>query len=110
MTQISKLLAGLAAALALAGCVHPDLVGVRNHWALNDAHMQRIKPGMTQAEVREIVGNPPWKLAFPQKDEEVWSYRYLDYQTRMRCNMTFDSRGVLKSRTLEFDFQSYSRP
>ena len=109
MTHVSKLLAALAAALALAGCVHPDLVGVKNHWELNDAHMQKIKPGMTQAEVREIVGNPPWKLAFPQKNEEVWSYRYLDHQTRMRSNMVFDSQGVLKSRTLEFDWQSYSK-
>jgi outer membrane protein assembly factor BamE (lipoprotein component of BamABCDE complex) len=110
MTHVSKLLAGLAAALALAGCVHPDFAGVRDFWALNDGHMQRVKPGMTQAEVREIVGNPPWKLAFPQKNEEVWSYRYLDQQTRMRSTMTFDSQGVLKSRTLEFDWQSYSRP
>jgi outer membrane protein assembly factor BamE (lipoprotein component of BamABCDE complex) len=109
MTGTSKLLTTLATVLALAGCVHPDLVGVRNAWQLNDGHMQRIKPGMTQAEVREIVGNPPWKLAFPQREEEVWSYRYLDYQTRMRCNMTFDSRGVLKNRTLEFDMDSYSR-
>jgi outer membrane protein assembly factor BamE (lipoprotein component of BamABCDE complex) len=110
MTHPYKLLARLAAVLALAGCVHPELAGVRNTWQLNDAHMQRIKPGMTQAEVREIVGNPPWKLAFPQRDEEVWSYRYLDYQTRMVATLTFDGRGVLKTRTLDFDFSSYSRP
>jgi outer membrane protein assembly factor BamE (lipoprotein component of BamABCDE complex) len=110
MTHISKLLTGLAAVLALAGCVHPEFAGVRNRWELSDAHMQKIKPGMTQAQVRETVGTPPWKLAFPQRDEEVWSYRYLDYQTRMVATLTFDGRGVLKTRTLEFDFSSYSRP
>jgi outer membrane protein assembly factor BamE (lipoprotein component of BamABCDE complex) len=110
MTHVSRLLAASAAALALAACVHPDFAGVRNRWELSDADMQKIKPGMTQAQVREIAGNPPWKLAFPQKDEEVWSYRYLDYQTRMLATLTFDGRGVLKARTLEFDFSSYSRP
>ena len=110
MTHVSKLLTGLAAVLALAGCVHPDLVGGRNRWELNGAHMQKITPGMTQAQVREIVGPPPWKLAFPQRDEEVWSYGYLHYQTRMLATLTFDGRGVLKTRTLEFDFSSYSKP
>ena len=107
MTHTSKLLTGLVAVLALAGCVHPDLAGVRNHWELSDAHMQKIKPGMTQAQVREIVGNPPWKLAFPQRDEEIWSYRYLDYHTRMRSSVHFDGRGVLTKATQEYDMDYY---
>ena len=105
-----KLLAALAAALALAGCVHPDFAGMKDYWMLHTEDIQKLKPGMTQAEVQDILGKAPWKLYFPQRDETIWSYRYLEYQTRMVATLTFDARGVLKTRTLEFDFSSYSRP
>jgi outer membrane protein assembly factor BamE (lipoprotein component of BamABCDE complex) len=108
MTSVSKLLAGFAAILALNGCVHPGFVGMKNYWELNTQHIQKLKPGMTQAEVQEILGKPPWRLAVPQEDEEIWNYRYLDYQTRMRTTLYFDGRGVLKRVTQELDMDFYS--
>ena len=108
MTGVSKLLAGFAAILALGGCVHPDFAGMRDYWTLNTQDIQKLKPGMTQAEVREILGTPPWRLAFPQRDEEIWSYRYLDLHIRMRSSVHFDGRGVLKRVTQELDMDFYS--
>ncbi len=108
MMHISKLLAGLAAVLALAGCVHPDFVGMKDYWMLHTEDIQRLKPGMTQAEVQEILGKPPWRLDFPQRDEEIWSYRYLDYHTRMRSSVHFDGRKLLTKATQEFDMDYYS--
>ena len=108
MTRVSKLLAGFAAVLALNGCVHPDFAGMRDYWTLNPQHIQKLKPGMTQAEVQEIVGKPPWRLAFPQRDEEIWSYRYLDYQIRMRSSVHFDGKGAMKFATQEYDQDYYS--
>ena len=108
MTSVSKLLAGFAAILALNGCVHPGFVGMKNYWELNTQHIQKLKPGMTQAEVQEILGTPPWRLAFPQRDEEIWSYRYLDLHIRMRSSVHFDGKGVLKYATQEYDQDYYS--
>jgi len=108
MTGVSKLVVGFAAVLALNGCVHPDFAGIRDYWTLNTQHIGKLKPGMTQAEVQEILGKPPWRLAVPQKDEEIWNYRYLDYQTRMRTTLYFDGRGVLKRATQELDMDYYS--
>ena len=80
---------------------------MRDYWTLNTEHIQRLKPGMTQAEVQEIIGKPPWRLAFPQRDEEIWSYRYLDYHIRMRSSVHFDGRGLLKYATQEYDMDYY---
>lgn len=107
MTGVSKLLAGFAAALALAGCVHPDFAGIRDYWTLHTEDIRRLKPGMTRAQVVDILGKPPWKLAFPQRDEEIWSYRYLDYHIRMRSSVHFDARGILKYATQEYDMDYY---
>ena len=108
MRSIFRLFAVFAIVQALGGCAATE--GVKPFWALNDAHIQRLKPGMTQAEVQEIMGKPPWKLAVPAKDEEIWSYNYLDYQTHMRSSLHFDGRGILKSATREFDTDYYSMP
>lgn len=107
MTRVSKLLAGLAAVLALAGCVHPDFAGMKDYWTLHTEDIQRLKPGMTQAEVQAILGKPPWRLDFPQRDEEIWSYRYLDQHIRMRSSVHFDGRGVLTKATQEYDMDYY---
>ena len=108
MTNVSKLLAGFAAILALVGCVHPDFAGMRDFWTLHDEDFRQLKPGMTQEEVQKRVGQPPWRLAVPRKkDEEIWNYRYLDYQTRMRSTLYFDTRGILKRATQEFDMDYY---
>jgi hypothetical protein len=92
--------------LALAGCA--GMEGVKPFYALSEADFQAIKAGTTRAEVEKQVGKPVWRMSFPAKAEEVWSYNYLAYQTHMRAVMTFDDRGVLKSIRLEYDMDYYS--
>jgi outer membrane protein assembly factor BamE (lipoprotein component of BamABCDE complex) len=105
--KISRLVATLAAVVPLAACVHPDFAGMKNYWQIHTEDIQKLKPGMTQAEVQEILGKPPWRVNFPQRDEEIWSYRYLDYHTRMRSSVHFDARGVLTKATQEYDMDYY---
>lgn len=106
MRGILKLLAPFAILLALGGCAAME--GVKPFWTLNDQDFRQIKSGMTQADVEKRVGKPLWRMSFPALAEEVWSYDYLDYQTRMYSVMHFDTRGVLKYATLEYDMDYYS--
>jgi outer membrane protein assembly factor BamE (lipoprotein component of BamABCDE complex) len=106
--KLSRLVVALGAFLPLAACVHPDFAGMKNYWELHTEDIQKLKPGMTQAEVQDILGKPPWKLYFPQRDETIWSYRYLDSQTRMRSSVHFDGGGMLTKATQEYDMDYYS--
>lgn len=106
MKGIFRLFALFAILLALSGCAAME--GVKPFWALNDQDFRQIKSGMTRADVEKRVGRPPWRMTFAALAEEVWSYDYLDYQTRMRSVMHFDTSGVLTYATLEYDMDYYS--
>ena len=106
MKHIFRLVALFSILLAFAGC--GGMEGIRPFWTLSTADFQPIKAGMTRDEVEKRVGKPLWRMSFPAKAEEVWSYDYLDYQIHMRAVMTFDDRGVLKSVRQEYDMDYYS--
>ena len=106
MKRIFTLVTLFSILLALAGCA--GMEGIKPFWALSPADFQPIKAGMTQDEVEKRVGKPVWRMSFPAKAEEVWSYDYLEYHTHMRAVMTFDVRRVLKRITLEYDMDYYS--
>jgi len=106
MKHIFRLVTLFSILLALAVCA--GMEGIKPFWALSEADFQQIKAGTTQAEVERQVGKPYWKMSFPAKAEEVWSYNYLAHQTHMRAVMTFDERGVLKGIKLEYDMDYYS--
>jgi outer membrane protein assembly factor BamE (lipoprotein component of BamABCDE complex) len=108
MKTIFRFVALFSILLAIAGCT--GMEGIRPFWALSTADFQPIKAGMTRDEVEKRVGNPLWRMSFPAKAEEVWSYDYLDSQTHMKAVMTFDDRGVLKNIRLEYDIDFYSGP
>lgn len=106
MKHIVRLVTLFSILLSFAGCA--GMEGIKPFWALNPADFQPIKAGMTQDEVEKRVGKPVWRMSFPAKAEEVWSYNYLEYHTHMRSVMTFDDRGVLKGMKLEYDMDYYS--
>ena len=48
---------------------------------LNTESFARIREGMTQAEVLQLIGppQPQWTAYFKARDELVWEWRYCDY-------------------------------
>jgi outer membrane protein assembly factor BamE (lipoprotein component of BamABCDE complex) len=106
MRSIFRPLGIFAILLALGGCAAME--GVKPFWTLNDQDFRQIKSGMTQADVEKRVGKPLWRMTFAALAEEVWSYDYLDYHTHMRSVMHFDTQGVLKYATQEYDMDYYS--
>jgi len=88
--------------LALAACTG---YSPTPHWKLHTSDFEKLKPGVTtSAEVRQQVGIPLTEAAFPQKNEEVWEYRYLDGSTIvMLAYLHFDQNGVFKYAEHELD-------
>ena len=105
MNRYSRLFPALLVLLALAACaVDP---GVRPRWTLSEADFRQLKPGLSQAEVEKIVGQPLMKSTFSRQQEQVWDYDYLSLQLRMRSSVYFDMRGVMKYHTEELDQHYY---
>ena len=79
-------------ALALvAGCALPGA-------QLTDAHFARIHPGMTQPEVRAIVGPPYETMPFPLSRTVSWDYRHYDtWGYLVLHSVTFDAQGRVLS-------------
>ena len=91
MMRMAKFVVLIAVFAALAGCAGDPLV--RPAWTLKDTDFRKLKPGMTKAQVIEIVGKPEISNTFPHMGEEVWDYSYLDYQLHMRAWVYFNLNG-----------------
>ena len=59
---------------------------------LREEYFSKIRPGMSREEVRQLLGRPGEVMVFRARDEEVWSWRYLE-QNPMFFNVLFD-RGT----------------
>jgi outer membrane protein assembly factor BamE len=53
-----RLLASLVAALALASCAFPYKIDVQQGNYVPEELVAKLKPGMTKAEVRQLLGTP----------------------------------------------------
>ena len=75
---------------------------------LDDAHFNRLKPGITMDEVKRELGRPGEYSAYPALAEEVISWRFIDFSRPMFFNAHFDGAGRLKytSRRDEFITQN----
>jgi hypothetical protein len=72
---------------------------------LDEAHFARIRPGMTRDEVRRELGRHAESMRFPNLQEEVWSWRYMDYgNRRMFFNAHFDAEGRVKYTSRSEDY------
>lgn len=92
--------------LVLTACATDT--GVRPFWEIRDSILQ-IKPGMTKAEVRKLLGNPIMVFDFPRLQQEAWLYDYLERQIRMKSWVHFTSpEGIVKYHTQEYDSAYYS--
>jgi hypothetical protein len=68
--------------------------GVRQ--ALVEESFQRIDPGMTRDDVLRLIGPPVDSMAFPNRREISWEYRFMDaWGYRALFFVNFDERGVV---------------
>jgi hypothetical protein len=71
---------------------------------INEEHFARLLPGMSMQDVAHELGRPGGFGRYPLLDEDVWSWRYIEFgNRRMFFNAHFDPAGRLKytSRTPE---------
>jgi hypothetical protein len=63
---------------------------------LREEYFSMVRPGMSREEVRQLLGRPGEVMVFRARDEEVWSWRYLE-QNPMYFNVLFDrSSGTVR--------------
>jgi hypothetical protein len=64
---------------------------------LSDRYFDEVRPGMSREDVQRILGRPKEILYFPARDEETWTWRYMDGQP-MFFNVIFDrTSGTVRS-------------
>ena len=66
---------------------------------LTPTNFARVRPGLSQNEVRALLGTPAKTVRFALKpDEEIWDWRFQDGQVRKVFSVTFGSdKAVLRS-------------
>lgn len=64
--------------------------------ALTDDNLRRVSAGMTKEEVLRIIG-PPWRtIAFPNKGQVAWDYRFEDtWGYLAEFSVMVDDRGLV---------------
>jgi outer membrane protein assembly factor BamE (lipoprotein component of BamABCDE complex) len=61
---------------------------------LNPDNFAKVKPGLGQQEVRNILGRPAKTMPFALKQEEVWDWRFKQHgQESKMFSVTFDATG-----------------
>jgi SmpA/OmlA family protein len=91
----------------------PDQAVREVRQVLNDANISKLKAGMPRDEVRRILGRPGSIEYSESRNEEVWYWRYREWNTRkMELYVQFDrSTGALKSVTrYQIDTSDGKRP
>jgi outer membrane protein assembly factor BamE (lipoprotein component of BamABCDE complex) len=64
---------------------------------MSERYFSQVKAGMSRDEVRQLLGRPGEVSMFPARDEEVWSWRYLQ-ENAMFFNVMFDrSTGTVRT-------------
>jgi outer membrane protein assembly factor BamE (lipoprotein component of BamABCDE complex) len=83
----------LAAAALVSGCA------AGGGPPRNDDVFNRIQPGMTQEEVRQLIGPPDETMRFPLSNTLSWDYRYQDTWGYMAMfYVTLDANGRVVSK------------
>jgi hypothetical protein len=93
--------------------VGPDREVREVRQVLNDANISKLKPGMQRDEVRRLLGRPGSVNTSGSGDEEVWYWRYREWNVRkMELYVQFDRpTGALKSVTrYQIDTSDGKRP
>jgi hypothetical protein len=82
--------------------VGPDRTVRAVRQVLKEEYFSKVVAEMSRDEVRRLLGRPKEVWYFPARDEEVWTWRYLEVNYRF-FNALFDrTSGTLRS-TLRLD-------
>jgi len=82
--------------------IGPDRTVRAVRQVLREEYFSKVVPGMSRDEVRRLLGRPKEVWYFPARDEEVWTWRYLEVNYRL-FNVLFDrTSGTVRS-TLRLD-------
>jgi hypothetical protein len=82
--------------------IGPDRTVRAVRQVLREEYFSKVVPGMSRDEVRRLLGRPKEVWYFPARDEEVWTWRYLEVNYRL-FNALFDrTSGTVRS-TLRLD-------
>lgn len=57
---------------------------------LTEEYFKRVQPGMSQDEVRRLLGRPRSSMPFRNRNEEVWDWLYQEGGTRRLFQVHFD--------------------
>lgn len=69
--------------------VGPDERVVEVHQALSEPYFSKVQRGMSREDVQRLLGPPREVRNFPARNEETWTWRYVDI-TNMQFNVNFD--------------------
>jgi hypothetical protein len=64
---------------------------------LSARYFAMVQPGMTQPQVRDLLGRPAKRTPYRLSQTEVWDWQYLDGQQEKLFSVTFDADGLVKS-------------
>jgi len=71
---------------------------------LTPDNFAKVTPGLTQLEVRAILGRPARMQPFPLKKEEVWDWRFKQNgQESKMFSVTFDASGKVQGTAIGDD-------
>jgi len=82
--------------------IGPDRTVRAVRQVLREEYFSKVVPGMSRDEVRRLLGRPKEVWYFPARDEEVWTWRYLEVNYRL-FNVLFDRTSGTVRNTLRLD-------
>lgn len=74
--------------------------------ALQPATFEQIKPGMTQAQIRQLLGRPATQQHFDLKNEDLWEWRWQDAGENKLFGVTFDATGRVLATSVSEDMRN----
>ncbi|TMG94576.1 MAG: outer membrane protein assembly factor BamE [Betaproteobacteria bacterium] len=82
--------------------IGPDRAVRAVRQVLTEEYFAKVVAGMSREDVRRLLGRPKEVWYFPARDEEVWTWRYLEVNYRF-FNVLFDRASGTVRTTLRLD-------
>ncbi len=77
--------------------IGPDGVMTALRQVLSPHVFEQIQPGMTQEQVRRMLGKPAKRMSYALKQETDWDWNWIDPPSReMEFTVTFGANGTVK--------------